>query len=147
MDKITDVLLNWQVLLISFAVFALLGILRALGTKKDPKTGEAMGGWAECTWFRRFLPIYPYLLSTGIVFIPGVPLPDQVGKTLAVKIMYALYAGWLSDKVYQIIKHYLEERGVHLDELAAQRVPPSLPPPPPAPEKPVEEASKDTGVA
>lgn len=123
MDKIADVFINWQVLLISFGVFAVLGVLRALGTKKDPKTGEAIGGWAENTWFRRFLPVYPYLLAGGIVFIPGVPLPEMVGKTLAVKVLYAIYAGWLSDKVYQVIKHYLEERGVHLEALAEKAKP------------------------
>jgi|WetSurSiteA1Bulk_404760.scaffolds.fasta_scaffold13999_2 hypothetical protein len=118
MDKITDVLINWQVLLISFAVFAVLGVLRAVGTKKDPKTGAALGGFAENTWFKRFLPIYPYLLSVGLVFIPGVPLPELVGTALAVKILFAIYAAWLSDKVYQIIKKYLDERGIHIEAKA-----------------------------
>ena len=130
LDTISDVLVNWQVILLSFAVFIVLGVIRAVGTKKD-KDGNPVGGFAENTWFKRFLPVYPYLLSTGLVFLPGVPLPAVVVKTMAVKILYAIYAGWLSDKVYQIVKHYLDERGIHLDVLsqaAAKDTPPAPPP-------------------
>lgn len=129
LDKLTDVLINWQVILLSFAVFAILGVIRAVGTKKD-KDGKVIGGFAENTWFKRFLPVYPYLFSLGIVFVPGVPLPEIVGKTLAVKILYGIYAGWLTDKVYQIIKKFLEERGVHLEALEQKKAEAAQPPAP-----------------
>lgn len=120
LDKLTDVFINWQVILLSFAVFAILGVIRTVGTEKD-KDGKVVGGFAENTWFKRFLPVYPYLFSLGLVFIPGIPMPEAVGKTLAVKILYGIYVGWLTDKVYQIIKKYLEERGIHLEALEQKK--------------------------
>lgn len=118
MDKMAEIFLNWQVLLISFATFAVVRLLRALGTQRDPKTKEVTGGWAEHYWFRRFLPIYPYAISFALCFLPGVPMPEVVvtGKTLAIKILYAIYTGWLSEKIYQIVKRFLEEKGVKIGD-------------------------------
>jgi hypothetical protein len=118
-SNILDVFINWQVLLLSFGVFAILGTIRAVGTKRDPKTNEAIGGFAEWTWFKRFLPIYPYILSLALVCIPGIPLPAIV-TTKIVRFLYGVYAGWLTDKVYQVIKNYLDERGIHLEQVASR---------------------------
>lgn len=108
MDKIADVFANWQVLLISFAAFAVLGVVRAVGTKKDA-AGKVVGGWAQSKPFQALMPVYPYVLAMGLVFIPGVPLPDLVTKTLAVKILFGIYAGWLSGFSFQVVKSVLEK--------------------------------------
>jgi hypothetical protein len=108
MSKITEVLLNWQVLLIALVVSAVLGVLRAIGTKKD-STGKVIGGWAQNRYFQMFLPLYPYVLSVGFVFLPGVSLPDLVVKTLAVKVLFGVYAGWLSGFSFQVVKSILEK--------------------------------------
>ena len=107
MEKIVDVLVNWQALLISFASFALLGVIRAIGTRKD-KDGKATGGFATSRWFQMLLPLYPYLLTVGFVFAPGFPLPAELSKTMAVKILFGLWTGWLSGFSYQLAKKVLE---------------------------------------
>lgn len=115
LDTIAEVFVNWQVLLTSFAVFAIVSLLRQLGTKKD-KDGVVTGGWAENRYFKVILPVLPYLLAIGLIFIPGVPMPEIVAKCspklLAVKILYGIYAGWLSDKSYQVVKKVLEKFGI-----------------------------------
>lgn len=106
--KIYDIFINWQVLLISFATFAILGVIRSIGTKKD-KDGNVSGGVAQHRWFMTFLPAYPYVLALGLCFLPGIPLPDVVTKTIAVKVLYAIYTGWLSDKSYQLITNFIDK--------------------------------------
>lgn len=113
MDKITEVFLNWQVLLVSFAAFAVLGVVKNVGTKK--KDGEVVGGFATNKWFKKFLPVYPYVLSLGLCFIPGVPLPDVVTKTMAVQILFGIYAGWLSSFSFQLIKSVLKKGGIEVN--------------------------------
>ena len=108
MDKIVDVLLNWQIFLLAFASFVVLGVIRGMGTKKD-KDGKVIGGFAQSRPFQMFLPLYPYAITLGIVFIPGVPLPAEVTKTLAVKILFGIWAGWLSGFSYQLAKKVLEK--------------------------------------
>jgi len=106
--KISDIFLNWQVLLISFATFALLGVIKSIGTTKD-KDGNIMGGVAQHKWFQTFLPAFPYVMALILCFLPGVPLPEIVTKTIAVKVLYSVYAGWLSDKSYQLITNVIDK--------------------------------------
>ena len=108
MDKITAVMLSWQPVLFAFAVFALLGVVRQVGTRKDDK-GKVVGGWAQHRIFKMLLPIYPYVLCLGVVFIPGIPLPEKLPAALGAKLLYAVWCAWFSDKVYQVIKSVLEK--------------------------------------
>lgn len=108
MTKLTEVLLNWQVVLIALVVYAILGVLKAIGTRKD-STGKVVGGWAQNRYFQMLLPLYPYVLAIGFVFLPGVCLPDLVVKTLAVKFFFGVYAGWLSGLSFQVVKSILEK--------------------------------------
>jgi hypothetical protein len=108
MDKITAVLINWQAFLISFAAFAIIGVVRGIGTRKD-SSGVIVGGWAQSRVFKMLLPILPYVITLGIVFLPDAPLPEQVQDTLTVKVLYGVWAGWLSDKSFQIVKRVLEK--------------------------------------
>ena len=114
MDMITKVFLNWEVLLVSFAAFAVLGLVKKLGTKKD-KDKKIVGGFAANRWFLKFLPLYPYVLTMGLCFIPGVPLPETATKTLAVKILFGIYAGWLSGFSFQLVKSVLAKSGVKME--------------------------------
>lgn len=107
MDKITAVILSWQAVMLSFAAFAILGVVRGMGTKK--KDGKVVGGWAQHRLFKMFLPLYPYVLCLGLVFIPGIPLPEKLTGALGAKLLYAIWCGWFSDKVYQVIKSVLEK--------------------------------------
>ena len=107
MSNITEIFVNWQVLMISFAAFAVLGVIRQIGTKKD-ENKVAIGGFTQSKWFKMFTPVYPYLLTMGAVFIPGIPLPEKVTATLAVKLMFGIYAGWLSGFSFQVVKKVLE---------------------------------------
>lgn len=115
LEKVTEVFFNWQVLLVSFVAFAVVSIIRQLGTKKD-KDGNVTGGWAESKYFKVLLPILPYGLALGVIFVPSFPLPEVVTKAapklMAIKILYGIYAGWLSDKSYQVVKKVLEKFGV-----------------------------------
>jgi hypothetical protein len=113
MDKIMEVFLNWQVLLVAFAAFAVLGVVKNVGTKK--KDGEVVGGFAASKWFKKFMPVYPYLLTTGFCFIPGVPLPEMATKTLAVQILFGIYAGWLSGFSFQLVKSVLKKGGLEVN--------------------------------
>lgn len=114
MDKITDVFLNWQVLLISFVAFAILGVVRAVGTRKNAK-GEIIGGWAQTRCFQIGLPVYPYIITMGLVFLPGIPMPEAVTSTLAVKLLYGVYSGWLSGFSFQLVKNVLKKSGLSED--------------------------------
>jgi hypothetical protein len=107
LDKIQDVLINWQAFLLAFASFAVLGTIRAMGTTKD-EAGKVTGGWAQNKHFKAVLPLIPYLITVGVVFVPGMPLPELV-KGCAVKILFGIWAGWLSDKSFQVVKSILEK--------------------------------------
>ena len=77
-----------------------------------------------------FLPLYAYLVTLGLVFIPGVPLPAALGKTIAVKVFFGLWAGWLSGYSFQVVKKMLEKGfGMSFDPQLPE------PPAPPVPEK------------
>lgn len=108
MDKITSVMASWEALLLAFAAFAVIGVLRQAGTRKD-KNGNVVGGWAQSRPFKMFLDFYPYLLCGGAVFIPGIPIPEKLGVAVGAKILYAIYCGWLSDKAFAIVKRVLEK--------------------------------------
>lgn len=108
MDKITAVMASWEAFLLAFAAFAIIGVVRQVGSKKD-KDGNVVGGFAQSRPFKMLLPVYPYALTLGAVFIPGIPIPEKVGAALGAKILFALWAGWLSDKVYEIVKKVLEK--------------------------------------
>ena len=106
-----EVFLNWQVLLISFSAFAVLSVVKKMGTKRegDKKDGKIIGGFAQSKWFKAGKPAYPYALAMGLCFIPGVPLPEKVSATIALQVMYGIYAGWLSDKSYQLITNFVNK--------------------------------------
>lgn len=126
LDKITDVFVNWQAFLLAFVSFAVLGIVRGMGTRKD-KDGKVVGGFAQTRPFQMLLPLFPYLITLGVVFIPGVPLPEALGKTMAVRIFFALWAGWLSGYSFQVIKKVLEKGfGMSFDP----QLPDAVTPPP-----------------
>lgn len=110
LDKFVDVFLNWQAVLISFAVFVVLSLVRKVGTQVG-KDGTVKG-FAQNKWFQIGLPIYPYLLALLFCLLPKAPLPEIVQTSLATKILYGLYTGWMPDKAVQLIKHALEKVGV-----------------------------------
>jgi hypothetical protein len=119
LEQITDVFFNWQVLLLSFAAFVIVSIIRTIGTRKD-KDGQVIGGWAENRYFNISLLLMPYAITIGLVFVPCMPLPEVVVKAapklLVVKFLYGVYAGWLSDKSYQVVKKVLEKFGVFTEK-------------------------------
>ena len=107
MEKIVDVFVSWQVLLLSFAAFAVLSVVRKIGTRKEGS--KVVGGWAQSRAFKLLLPAYPYVLTLGVVFVPGVPLPEVASETVAVKLLFGIYAGWLSSFSFQLVKNVLEK--------------------------------------
>jgi hypothetical protein len=117
LDKFLDVFLNWQAVLLSFGVFILLGVIRGIGTQKD-STGQVVGGYAKNIWFQRFTPVYPYLIALGLCAVPKMPLPEVVATSLATKLLYGLYTGWLSGFSYQMIKSILKKAGVVVPDQA-----------------------------
>ena len=116
MEKIVDVFLSWQIILISFCTFIVLSTIKRVGTKKDGK--KVVGGFAHSKPWKMLQPIFPYPISIGLCFIPGVPLPQMAETSVATKIMFALVAGWLADKVFQIVKGVLQKAGVKFPEKA-----------------------------
>jgi len=98
MADLSSVFLSWQVLLIGIVIFLLLRLARRIPKLKDSKT------------FRAGLPVWPYVLGLGCVFLPGVPLPAMI-STVTAKAMYGLYSGWLSGFSYQLVRHVLETKG------------------------------------
>ena len=114
MDKITEVFLSWQVLLISFCTFIILSTIKRVGTRRDGK--KIVGGYAHTKPFKMLQPVMPYPVSIGICFVPGVPLPELAGGSMATRIMFALVAGWMADKVFQVVKGVLKKSGVKFPE-------------------------------
>jgi len=114
MEKIAEVFISWQILLISFCTYIVLSTIKRLGTKKDGD--KIVGGFANSKIWEMLQPLFPYPIAIGIVFIPGVPLPELAVKTLAAKIMFALVAGWLADKSFQVVKKVLEKAGFKFPE-------------------------------
>ena len=114
MDKIGDVFLSWQIILISFCTFIVLSTIKRIGTKKEGK--KVVGGFAHTKPWKMFQPVFPYPISIGICFVPGVPLPEMANTTVAVKVMFALVAGWMADKVFQVVKGILKKSGVKFPE-------------------------------
>lgn len=108
MENITAVMASWEAFLLAFSAFAVIGVIRGIGTRKDAN-GKVVGGWAQSRPFQMLLPVYPYVLTLGFIFIPGIPLPAKVGTALGAKILFALWCGWLSDKAFEIVKRVLEK--------------------------------------
>lgn len=108
MRQIVDILFAWQVFLFSMCIFAIIKVVRNVGTQKDSK-GKPVGGWAESKQFKMFLPVYPYALAIAIVFVPGIPIPEAVAVTVGAKVLFAIWCAWLSDKTYQIIKTIIDK--------------------------------------
>lgn len=120
MDKIAEVFISWQLLLVSFCTFIVHSTIKRMGTKIDPNDKKkVVGGFAHSKAWKMLQPVFPYPIAIGLVFIPGVPLPELVVKTLAVKIMFGLVAGWFADKSFQIVKGILEKSGVKFPEKEA----------------------------
>jgi hypothetical protein len=114
MDKFVEIFLSWQILALSFCTFIVLSTIKRLGTKK--KDGKVVGGFAHHKVWKSLQPVFPYPVSVGICFIPGIPLPELVAASLATKIMFGMISGWLADKVFQIVKGALEKAGVKFPE-------------------------------
>jgi hypothetical protein len=108
MTQIVNVLFSWQVFLLAMCLFAVIKAVRAMGTQKDSQ-GKVVGGWAESRIFKMFLPIYAYLISLGIVFVPGLPMPNEISSTVAAKVLFSIWCAWLSDKAYQVVKNIMEK--------------------------------------
>jgi hypothetical protein len=108
MDKITSVMASWEAFLLAFAAFAVIGVLRQVGTRKDSRK-NVIGGWAQSRPFKMLLPIFPYVICLGVIWIPGIPIPEKVGTAMGAKILFALWCGWLSDKAFEIVKRVLEK--------------------------------------
>ena len=111
MKTLGEIFFNWQVILISFSAFAVLSLVKKMGTRRegDKKDGKIIGGFAQNRWFKVGKPAYPYVLAMGLCFVPGVPLPEKVTISVAVQVMYGIYAGWLSDKSYQFITNFVNK--------------------------------------
>jgi len=99
---------SWQPFMLAFAAFAVIGVIRGVGTRKDAN-GKVVGGWAQSRPFKMLLPVYPYIITFGLVFVPGIPIPEKVGTAVGAKILYALWCGWLSDKAFEIVKRVLDK--------------------------------------
>jgi len=108
LENITAVMASWQAFLLAFAAFAVIGVIRGVGTRKDA-SGKVVGGWAQGRPFKMMLPVYPYIFTLGFVFIPGIPIPEKVGAALGAKLLFALWCGWLSDKAFEIVKRVLDK--------------------------------------
>lgn len=108
MSTISEVMASWQALILAFAAFAVIGVVRNVGTTKGAD-GAVSGGFAHNKYFKMFLPLYPYLLTVGFVFIPDVPIPEKVGTAIGAKILFAVWCGWLSDKSFEVVKSVLEK--------------------------------------
>lgn len=141
MDQIKEFFLNWQSLAAAFGSFILLGLIRRLGTKKNAE-GKVTGGFAQNKWFNAFTPLYPYILAVVIVlFLPLPKIIVELGKkTIMAKILFGLYAGWLSGYSFQVIKKFLENAfSVKFDpepgEPDKKPEPAPAPTPPPIPDK------------
>lgn len=108
MENITAVMASWQAFLLAFAAFAVIGVIRGIGTKKS-SLGKITGGWAQSRPFKMLLPVYPYIVTLGFIFVPGTPIPEKVGAALGARILFALWCGWLSDKAFEIVKRVLDK--------------------------------------
>jgi archaellum biogenesis protein FlaJ (TadC family) len=109
MEKFVAVFVSWQAIFLAFVSFIVLQLIRKVGSKMDAETGAKTKGLAQHRSFQMFLPLYPYLITLGLVFIPGTPIPEVMGTTFAVKIFFALWCGWISGFSYQIVKKILEK--------------------------------------
>lgn len=116
MEKITEVFLSWQLLLVSFCTFIVFSIVKRLGTKRDDTGTKIVGGFAHSKPWKMLQPVLPYPISIGLAFIPGVPIPEMAAKTIVMKVIFGLMAGWMADKVFQIVKNILEKAGVKFPE-------------------------------
>ena len=109
MEQIKAFFINWQALAIACGSFVMLGLLRSILTKRD-EAGKIIGGIAQNKWFKAFLPVYPYVISVLLAF--AIPMPDvivELGKKgIMARVLFGLYAGWLSGYSFQVIKKILE---------------------------------------
>jgi hypothetical protein len=116
MDKITEVFLSWQLLLVSFSTFIVFSTIKRLGTIRSEDGTKVIGGFAYSKPWKMLQPVLPYPISIGLTFIPGVTIPDIAGETFIMKIIFGLMSGWMADKVFQIVKNILERAGVKFPE-------------------------------
>jgi hypothetical protein len=123
-EKIITIFVSWEALLVAFTSFIILQIIRRVGTNIDE--GGNKKGPTQHRFFQMFLPLYPYLLTIGLIFIPGVPTPAALEKTIAVKILFGLWTGWISGFSYQIVKKVLEKGfNMNFDDPSASVIPPT----------------------
>lgn len=109
MDKIIDVFVSWQFLLVGLVVFFIM-------------YGAAWAGhylW-RFRWLRKFLkvtyamtPWLPAVLGGAIGAIPGCPMPEPLADVrLVARIMLMAVAGLLCQVIFKGVKQALEARGI-----------------------------------
>ncbi len=104
MDKIIEILVTWQFALICVVTSGLITAVGNIGSKKEPTTGVRQGGLKTNPWFQRFNPLMPYVIATGLVCIPGIPMPEAMPAGWGTKILFGLAAAGFSAEVYTTVK-------------------------------------------
>ena len=105
MDTLTNVLLSWQLLLISFVVFGLIKAVGLIGSTKID--GKRAGGLQSNHIWQKILPILPAVLGAGLVCVPGIPMPEALPVGWGAKILFGVAAGLAGDKTYQVVNNLL----------------------------------------
>jgi hypothetical protein len=67
-------------------------------------------------WGRKTLPLHPVLIGTLVGLVPGIPISDGMGETLATKCLYFAGAGVLSTWVFDLLKALAKKYGLELGD-------------------------------
>ncbi len=109
MDKILDILLSWQMLVLTLGSYGITWALRTLVTGLFP---QVMG---KRIWEKVCVPLGP--LANGMILAVVLPLPPEVGTLLSSKLVLGLIAGLSSAAVYSRFRDFAREKtGVVLPE-------------------------------
>lgn len=111
MGSLEEHLLNIHVVLISTAAWFILWVLR-----------KVWKGMDTIKLVHRFKPLYPALLCQGFVWIPGT-LPAESAPTIGYRILIGLWCGFLASIGYQLIKRFLQPRGIDLPDKPEELLP------------------------
>jgi hypothetical protein len=108
-DKILDILLTWQVLVMCLGSYGITWALRTLIVGLFP---QVVG---KRVWEKVFVPLGP--LANGMALAVVLPLPPEVGTVLASKLVLGLICGLFSAAVYARFRDFAREKaGVVLPE-------------------------------